>query len=199
MQRCYKPRNLFLPNLTPGKNKMIRYIWCIWHERFCLPSYFACMSPNHERNGPLARYVKLWGAHAPGMLGTFSPPPRVNNPDMHHGTCVAHVPWCLPGLLTSGFLWSRWWGKLSRYSRRMHDPHFYISGKRPMWHAPFFHWVFGDLLHKTCPGYLLYSEVSLHRHKSPLVWESPSTHIDSDGIQIWTAARAEHAFTNINC
>ena len=138
MQRCYKPWNLFLPNLTPGKNKMIRYIWCIWHERFCLPSYFACMSPNHERNGPLARYVKLWGAHAPGMLGTFSPPPRVSNPDMHHGRCVAHVPWCLPGLLTSGFLWSRWWEKLSRYSRRMHDPHFYISGKRPMCMPRFF-------------------------------------------------------------
>ena len=26
-------------------------------------------------NGPLARYVKLWVAHAPGMPETFSPPP----------------------------------------------------------------------------------------------------------------------------
>ena len=26
-------------------------------------------------HGPLARYVKLWIAHAPGMPGTFSPPP----------------------------------------------------------------------------------------------------------------------------
>ena len=57
---------------------------------------------------PPARYVKLWVAHAPGIPGTFSPPPRVNNPDMHHGTCVTHVPWCMPGSLTSGFLWS-WW------------------------------------------------------------------------------------------
>ena len=23
----------------------------------------------------------------------FSPPPRVSDPDMHHGTCVTHVPW----------------------------------------------------------------------------------------------------------
>ena len=30
------------------------------------------------------------------MPGTFSPPPRVSGPDMHHGTCVTHV------------LWSRW-------------------------------------------------------------------------------------------
>ena len=36
--------------------------------------------------------VKLRLAHAPGMLGTFSPPLRVSDPDMHHSRCVAHVP-----------------------------------------------------------------------------------------------------------
>ena len=66
------------------------------------------------------------------MPGTFSPPLRVNDPDMHHGTCVTHVPWCMPWLLTSGFLWSRWRGKRPRHSRRMRNPQFYISGKRPM-------------------------------------------------------------------
>ena len=30
---------------------------------------------------------------------------------MHHGTCVTHMPCCMPGSLTSGFLWSRWRGK----------------------------------------------------------------------------------------
>ena len=48
---------------------------------------------------------QLVGAHAPGMPGTFSLPPRVSNPDMHHGTCLTHVPWCMPGSLTRGFLW----------------------------------------------------------------------------------------------
>ena len=66
------------------------------------------------------------------MQGTFSPPPRNSNPDMHHGTCVTHVPWCMPGSLTSGFLWSRWRGKRSRHSRRMRNPQFCVSGKRPM-------------------------------------------------------------------
>ena len=37
------------------------------------------MSTSHKmcitHNGSLTRYVKLWVAHAPGMLGTFSPPP----------------------------------------------------------------------------------------------------------------------------
>ena len=54
---------------------------------------------------------KIAGAHAPGISGTFSPPPRISHPDMHHGTCVTHVPWCMPGSLTSGFLWSRLRGK----------------------------------------------------------------------------------------
>ena len=80
--------------------------------------------------GPLIRYVKLRVAHAPGMPGTFSPPPRVSDPGMHHGTCVTQVPWCIPGV--SGSIWSRWRGKRSRHSRHMHNPQFYVCGKRPM-------------------------------------------------------------------
>ena len=66
------------------------------------------------------------------MPGTFSPSPRVSDPDMHPGTCVTHVPWCMSGSLTSGFLWSRVRGKRSRHSRRMRNPPFYVSGKRPI-------------------------------------------------------------------
>ena len=83
-------------------------------------------------HGPLARYAKLRGAHAPGMPGTFSPSPQVSDPDMHHGTCVTHVPWCMPGSLTSGFLWNRRRVKRSRHSRRMRNLQFYVSGKRPI-------------------------------------------------------------------
>ena len=85
------------------------------------------VSPRH--NGPLTRYVKLRAAHAPGMPGIFSPLMRVSDPDMHHGTCVTHVPWCMPGLLTSGFLRNRW---REKHSRRMRNPRFCVSGKRPM-------------------------------------------------------------------
>ena len=28
--------------------------------------------------------------------------PLVSDPGMHHGTCITHVPWCIPGLLTRG-------------------------------------------------------------------------------------------------
>ena len=46
-----------------------------------------------------------------GCAGTFSPPPRASDTGMHHGTCVTHVPWCMPGSLTGGFLWSRCGGE----------------------------------------------------------------------------------------
>ena len=62
---------------------------------------------------------------------TFSPPPQVSDPHMHQGTCVTYVPWCMSGSVISCFLWSRWW-KRSRHSRRMHNPQFYVFGKRPM-------------------------------------------------------------------
>ena len=79
---------------------------CTWHCGYGCTLY----------NGPLTRYIQLRVVHAPGMPGTFSQPPRVSDPDMHHGTCVTHVPWCMPGSLTGGFLWNRWRGKRSRHS-----------------------------------------------------------------------------------
>ena len=56
-------------------------------------------------HGPLTRYVKLRGAHAPGMPGTFSrhrlqKKPLVSDPGMYHGTCMTHVPWCISGSVT---------------------------------------------------------------------------------------------------
>ena len=78
---------------------------------------------------------KIAGCACAGNAGNISPPPPVNDPYMHHGTCVTHVPWCMLRSLTSGFLWSRWRGKRCRYSRRMRNPQFYLSGKRPIKHA----------------------------------------------------------------
>ena len=85
--------------------------------------------------GILTRYVKLQVAHAQGMPGTFSLPSRVSDPDMHQGMFTTHVPWCMPGSLFSDCHWGRWRGKRSRHSRRMSDPQFYESGKRPISHS----------------------------------------------------------------
>ena len=65
-----------------------------------------------------------------------STPPRVRDPDMHHGTCVMRVLSCMPESLTIGFIWSRWRGKYFRHSRRMWNPHFYVSGKRAIKWCP---------------------------------------------------------------
>ena len=89
-------------------------------------------------HGPLTRYVKLRVVHAPGMPGTFSPPPRISDTDVHHGTCVTHVPWCMPGSLTCGFLCNNVRGKRYRHSRRMRKPQFNVSCKRPIISALYF-------------------------------------------------------------
>ena len=93
--------------------------------------HWSCVS----LQGSLARCVKVRVARAPGMSGKFS---------RHRGlaipTCITARAWrtcrdawgCMPGSLTSGFPWSRWRGKLSRHSRRMRNPRFYVSGKRPI-------------------------------------------------------------------
>ena len=84
-------------------------------------------------NGPLVRYVKSAVCACAGNAGNvFFPPPRVSDPGIHHGTCVTHVSWCLPGSLTNGFPWSRRRGKRSPHSRRMRNPKLYVSGKRPI-------------------------------------------------------------------
>ena len=51
---------------------------------------------------------KIAGCACAGNAGNvfprrrFQKKPLVNDPDMHHGTCVTHVPWCMSGSLTCG-------------------------------------------------------------------------------------------------
>ena len=81
---------------------------------------------------PSCQIRKIAGCACAGIAWNVSPPPRFSDPDRHHGTCVTHVPLCIPGSLTSGFFWSRWRGKRSRHSRCMRNPRFCVSGKRPI-------------------------------------------------------------------
>ena len=77
------------------------------------PLYYLFMSPSLTRSS--------------NQTIAQTPPPRVSDPDMHHGTCVT----CMPGLLISGFLES-WRGKRSQHSRCMRNPQFFVSIKRPV-------------------------------------------------------------------
>ena len=73
--------------------------------------YFDCLVSFLFNSRASCQIRKIAGAHASGMPGTISPSSQVSDPDMHHGTCVTHVPWCMPGSLTSSFLWNRRRGK----------------------------------------------------------------------------------------
>ena len=50
----------------------------------------------------------------------------VSGPGMHHGTCDARA------VMHVGIANPRWRGKRSRHSRRMRNPQFCVSGKRPI-------------------------------------------------------------------
>ena len=75
---------------------------------------------------------KIGGCACAGNAGNvfsrhrFQRKPLVSDPGMHQGMCVTHVPWCMPGSLTSGGQ-----GKRSRHSRRMRNPQFYITRVAP--------------------------------------------------------------------
>ena len=108
----------------------------------------------------------------------FPPSSQVGDPDMHQGTCMTHVPWSMPGSLTSGFLWSRWLGKRSRHSRHMRNPHFYVSGKRPMVEAAHgrsrFTWTTSSTINTHSPVCKLalfatrwWQATSVYTHASP--------------------------------
>ena len=100
-----------------------------WHKRRSL-SPILKIYPIFHTTPPWAFYQihKIAGC---ACARNVSPPPRVSDLDIHQSTWVTHVPWCMPGSLTSGFLWSWWQGKRSRQSRGMRNPPLCVSGKRP--------------------------------------------------------------------
>ena len=105
------------------RNQKKQYCQLAEHQGRSRGCNFVCSksAPYHslEMHEPLARYVILRVVHEPG---TFTPR-RFSDPDMHHGLCVTHVPWCIPGSLTSGCLWSQWREKWSLHSRRVCATH----------------------------------------------------------------------------
>ena len=78
----------------------------------------------HHSNGPLTRYAKLRLAHAPGMPATFPPPPWVSDPAASRHARDARAVMHAEIAYWRCFLWSRWRGKRSRHSRRMHYRNF---------------------------------------------------------------------------
>ena len=86
---------------------LVQPYWYWYKKEFECRSTWEEVTIHYLNQWASCQIQKIAGAHAPGMPGTFSPPLDASDPDMHHGTCVTHVPWCMPWSLTSGFLWSR--------------------------------------------------------------------------------------------
>ena len=107
------------PHKGQWREALMLSLVCTWIKKYVLIPLHGNHNEINVFQGPLTRCENLRVAHAPGIPGTFSPPPRFSDPDMHYGTCVTHVSWCMPGSLSSGFIWGRWRGKRSRHSRRM--------------------------------------------------------------------------------
>ena len=90
-------------------------IYCISMTFFFLHSWitslsYGCSCRCHVSVGLLPD-TQHCGCACAGNGGNVSPSPQINDPDMHHGTCVTHVRWCMPGSLTGDFLWNRRRGK----------------------------------------------------------------------------------------
>ena len=93
---------------------MLIYEVCFWRRHWCHHPKFSpaltkvsCAPVNECMyiHGTLTRYVKLRVVHASRIPELFlrhrlQREPLVNDPGMHHDTCVSHVPWCMLGSLT---------------------------------------------------------------------------------------------------
>ena len=81
----------------------------VWHSvRQCW--HWKRLDTYNRRHSTWASYQirKIAGCACAGNVGIVFPHPRfqgkplVSDPDMHHCTCVTHVPWCMSGSLTCG-------------------------------------------------------------------------------------------------
>ena len=115
--------NLFMPSSLTVRPWLLQ-------QQLIACDFYICGS--HISVWASCQICNMMGCACAGLPGTLSPSPQVSDPDMDHGTSVTHVPWSIPGLLISGFIWSRWRGKRSRLSRRVRNTSYYLSGKRPM-------------------------------------------------------------------
>ena len=104
---CSLIANCFCNYVASNYSRSSRHLWYSLIIAQVLPQIWIACCLRWRWQWASCQIRTIAGAHAPGMPGTFSPSPQVGDPGMHHGTCVTHVPWCMPGSLTSSFLWNR--------------------------------------------------------------------------------------------
>ena len=110
-EQCYQTRDHSV--YVPGQWKMAGCILRMIHAT----SFWQLMTCQTMESGHLLLKYGAWasyqihkiaGCACAGNAGNVFPrrrfqrKPLVSDPDMHHGMCVAHVPWCMSGSLTCG-------------------------------------------------------------------------------------------------
>ena len=85
-----------------------------------------------EHNGPLTRYVKLQVAHAPGIPGTFPPPPTSKETASKRSRRASRHVRDASGVMHVGIAYPRWRGKTFPAFPAHAHPQFYVYGKRPI-------------------------------------------------------------------
>ena len=87
--------------ITVGRRYATRQFLCYWWV--LLPTGITLhASYNHDTENCAFRMRRECLEHTPRHR--LQRTPLVIDPDMHHGTGVTHVPWCMSGSLTSGIL-----------------------------------------------------------------------------------------------
>ena len=115
------------------------------------------------RYWPLTRYVNLRVAHAPGIPGTFSPPPISKETDSYRSRHVSRHVRYARAVMHVGIPKPRWRGKRCRHSWRMRNPQFEISGKKPITPRNKKHEnQHTNRLHNSCVILLMYVCISLY-------------------------------------
>ena len=109
--------------LNPKRWTYAGFQWSNWNKR---GQFYEVV------HGPLTRYIKLRVAHAPGMPGTFSPPSTSEEAASKRSRHASRHVRDARVVMHLGIANPQWRGKPSRHSRRMRNPQFPVSGKRPM-------------------------------------------------------------------
>ena len=119
--------------------------------------------------------------------------PLVSDPDMHHGTCVTHVPWCMPGSLnrsrgenvvgisgacgTRNFMYlvrGPRWQKCRTFSTAYFSVIITLGVSYSMWKAPSFIWC-----NWWCNFYCFYESTA------KLCWHLSNINVIFDRKIIW--------------
>ena len=124
--RCQRSQSVGLcQNLLPNSGLVTQYVVEELSHHWFRRGLGTCSEIHHR---PLTRYVNCGLRICREYRKRF---PTTADKRSRQASS-RHVPWCMPGSLTSDFLCNKVRGKRYRHFWCMRKPQFYVSGKRPI-------------------------------------------------------------------